>query len=113
MQIRIKEILLTSVFLFMTACTPQITQDLWNGNYATRAASKSFDKQSDAFYAKETMEQKRLRKKNQMDCLTLAELPKNLVHEKGDVHGSWNQKLYKECMNSRGTPVFLGVEKIN
>ncbi len=106
MQTHIKILLLMPVsLLLIAACTPQMTQDLWNGNYALSSAHRSAEKKRERYYAKETVEQKELRKKNYEYCSNLAYLPKNRIYEKGWPNGYSNDRILIECMAERGSPL--------
>ena len=80
--------------------------DFWNGVYSDRAAVRSFEKKEAAFYAKETPQQKELRKKNNDICWELAGRPENRIQEKGWPKGRTNQRLFCSCMKERGTPEY-------
>ncbi len=106
MQTHFKKNLLVSIsLLMMAACTPQMTQDLWNGNYALSSAHRAAGKEREAYYAKETIEQKELRKKNHLFCSDLTALPENRIYEKGWPNGKANGRLYFKCMGDRGSPI--------
>ncbi|WP_131978662.1 hypothetical protein [Cricetibacter osteomyelitidis] len=47
----------------IVSCTPQMTIAFWNGYYSDENAVKNAEKKRKEFYAKETEEQKKLRKK--------------------------------------------------
>ncbi|QPB43225.1 hypothetical protein [Rodentibacter haemolyticus] len=63
MKIFIKLFLLFISLLGIVSCTPRMMERLWNGYYSQQKAVEEYDKKRDAFYAKETIEQKELRKK--------------------------------------------------
>lgn len=89
----------------IVSCTPKMTRDLWNGVYSQRAAVKEYDKKRDEFYAKETPEQKELRKKNTETCLSW--INKKYPNPNFDYDLSHKkQLLYESCMKEKGTPVY-------
>ena len=64
-------------------------------------AIRNYDRKEKAYYEKETSEQKRLRKINNVFCTQLAEKSEN--REKG---GYWMDSVLKKCMKERGSPMF-------
>ncbi len=62
---------------------------------------KEYEQEEKAFYDKETPEQKRLRKINDVFCTQLAERPENKA--KG---GRWMDNVLIDCMKKRGSPMF-------
>ncbi len=72
------------------------TAKFWNGYYSMQASTREYKKERDAYYAKETPEQKKLRKINEKICDDVS----------GAYSGNWDQILYQECMKKRGSPVF-------
>ncbi|WP_131978665.1 hypothetical protein [Cricetibacter osteomyelitidis] len=63
MKIFIKLLVFFISLLGIVSCTPRMMERLWNGYYSQQKAVEEYDKKRDAFYAKETIEQKELRKK--------------------------------------------------
>ena len=81
--------------------------DFWNGVYSGRAATRERERKEAAFYAKETPQQKELRKKNTKICDELAERPENRIYEKGWENGYSNTRVFCSCMKERGTPEYI------
>ncbi len=103
MQIHIRDVLLTSVFLLVTACTPQMTQDLWNG---VNTYKDPVTKKRNAYYESETLTQKENRKINGLYCNDLASSSINRVPHAGYPNGVTNREVFKKCMAERGSPLF-------
>lgn len=49
---------------------------------------------------------KELRSKNQKYCLELSNKPENRVARIKFPNGEWNQPMYEQCMEKRGTPTY-------
>ncbi|WP_131978649.1 hypothetical protein [Cricetibacter osteomyelitidis] len=98
MKIFIKLFLLFISLLGIVSCTPRMMERLWNGYYSQQKAVEEYDKKQDAFYAKETIEQKELRKKNRQICFNIS----------GAYSGNWDQIKYVDCMQERGSPIYRG-----
>ena len=81
--------------------------DFWNGVYSGRAAVREFDRKEAAFYAKETLQQRELRKENTKICDELTNRPENRIQEKGWPNGRSNTRLFCSCMKERGTPEYI------
>lgn len=60
-------------------------------------------KKSDAYYNAESPQMKELRSKNDAYCTELSEKPENRVARIGFPNGVWNQTMYEQCMEKRGT----------
>lgn len=103
MQIHIKGFLLILSSLLLVACTPQMTQDLWNG---THTYKDPLMKKRNAYYERETMPQKEKRKKNASYCNDLASSSINRVPHAGYPDGVTNKEVFKKCMAERGSPLF-------
>ena len=106
MKIFIKGMVIFFGVCELNACTPRMTQNLWNGVYSELAGMKEYERKRDEFYAEETMEQKDLREKNQIVCERMAQekYPNNTIWE--DQNGFKWAMLYESCMKERGSPVY-------
>ena len=87
------------------SCTPKMTRDLWNGVYSEQAIVKEAQEKRDRYYSKETIEQKELRKRNQIFCGNLAKIKYPSV-EVGSDNDYRKAYLYIDCMKSRGSPIY-------
>ena len=96
-------VILTALSLVLEGCS---ISDWYNGYYVERAAVKEGQKKSDAYYNAESPQMKELRSKNQEYCLELSNKPENRVARIGFPNGVWNQPMYEQCMEKRGTPTY-------
>ena len=106
MQIRtakIRLLILTGIGIFLTGCS---ISDWYNGYYVERSAIKKGQKKRDNYYNSESPEMQELRKQNQTYCLDLAKKPENRVVRAGYPNGVWNQGMFENCMEDRGTPTY-------
>ena len=106
MQIRttkIRLLILTGIGLFLSGCS---ISDWYNGYYAERSAISRYQKKENNYYNSESPEMQELRKQNQTYCLDLAKKPENRVARAGYPNGVWNQGMFENCMEDRGTPTY-------
>ena len=106
MQTRLSKtrlVILTVLSIVLEGCS---ISDWYNGYYVERSSSSSFDKKSDAYYNAESPQMKELRSKNDAYCTELSEKPENRVARIGFPNGVWNQPMYEQCMEKRGTPTY-------
>ena len=106
MQIRtvkLRLFILTSIAIFLSSCS---ISDWYNGYYAERSAIKEGQKKRDNYYDSESLQMQELRKQNQTYCLDLAKKPENRVVRAGYPNGVWNQGMFENCMEDRGTPTY-------
>ena len=96
-------VILTVLSIVLEGCS---ISDWYNGYYVERSSSISFDKERDAYYNAESPQMKELRSKNQEYCLELSNKPENRVARIGFPNGVWNQPMYEQCMEKRGTPTY-------
>ena len=108
MKAFIKQFTLAISFLGTVSCTPHMMEELWNGYYSDRVASREYNKREQEYYAKETPEQQEVRKKNHHYCEMLSEkkYPPSNIFEGDNL--SKSNRLYISCMEERGSPVYLG-----
>ena len=108
MQIRttkIRLLILTGIGLFLSGCS---ISDWYNGYYVERYAVKEAQKDREKYYNSESPEMQERRKQNQTYCLDLAKKPENRIPRAGYPNGVWNQGMYINCMEDRGTPTYEG-----
>ena len=106
MQIRtakIRLLILTGIGIFLTGCS---ISDWYNGYYAERSAISQSQRDENNYYNSESPEMQKLRKQNQTYCLDLAHKPENRVARAGYPNGVWNQGMFENCMEDRGTPTY-------
>ena len=106
MQIRtakIRLLILTGIGIFLSGCS---ISDWYNGYYVERSAVKGAQKDRDNYYNSESPEKQELRKQNDKYCGDLSEKPENRVARDGYPNGVWNQGMYVNCMEDRGTPTY-------
>ena len=105
METFIKQSITLVMVCGMVSCTPKMTRDLWNGVYSEQAIVKEAQEKRDRYYSKETIEQKELRKKNQILCENLAKIKYPSVEVDSD-NAYRKAYLYTDCMEEKGTPVY-------
>ena len=108
MQIRtakIRLLILIGIGIFLSGCS---ISDWYNGYYVDRYVNKKAQKEREKYYNSESPEIKELRKQNQTYCLDLAKKPENRIARAGYPNGVWNQGMYINCMEDRGTPTYEG-----
>ncbi|WP_143555321.1 hypothetical protein [Snodgrassella alvi] len=116
MQIRtakIRLLILTGIGIFLTGCS---ISDWYNGYYAERSAISRSQRDENNYYNSESPQMQELRKQNQTYCLDLANKPENRVARDGYPNGVWNQGMFENCMEDRGTPTYetwAGMQKKN
>ncbi|PIT60739.1 hypothetical protein BHC47_08330 [Snodgrassella alvi] len=116
MQIRtvkLRLFILTSIAIFLSSCS---ISDWYNGYYVERYAIKEAQKDREKYYNSESPEMQERRKQNQTYCLDLANKPENRVARAGYPNGVWNQGMFENCMEDRGTPTYetwAGMQKKN
>ncbi|WP_370581131.1 hypothetical protein [Snodgrassella alvi] len=106
MQIRtakIRLLILTGIGIFLSGCS---ISDWYNGYYVERYANKEAQKDREQYYNSESPEMQELRKQNDKYCGDLSEKPENRVARDGYPNGVWNQGMYVNCMEDRGTPTY-------
>ena len=106
MQIRtakIRLLILTGIGIFLSGCS---ISDWYNGYYVERSAIKGAQKDRDNYYNSESPQMQELRKQNDKYCGDLSEKPENRVARDGYPNGVWNQGMYVNCMEDRGTPTY-------
>ena len=114
MQIRttkIRLLILIGIGLFLSGCS---ISDWYNGYYVERSAIKEGQKNREKYYNSESPEMQELRKQNDKYCIDLAKKPENRIPRAGYPNGVWNQGMFENCMNDRGTPTYgdwLGMQK--
>lgn len=96
-------LIVTGISLLLSGCS---ISDWYNGYYVDRSSWKSYQKDSDAYYAAESAQMKELRRKNQEYCRELAYKPENREARSGYPNGIFNTPMYDRCMENRGTPTF-------
>ena len=101
--VKIRLLILTGIGIFLTGCS---ISDWYNGYYVERSAIKKGQKKRDNYYNSESPEMQELRKQNQTYCLDLAKKPENRVARAGYPNGVWNQGMFENCMEDRGTPTY-------
>nr|WP_279040819.1 hypothetical protein [Snodgrassella alvi] len=101
--VKIRLLILTGIGIFLTGCS---ISDWYNGYYVERSAIKKGQKKRDNYYNSESPEMQELRKQNQTYCLDLANKPENRVARAGYPNGVWNQGMFENCMEDRGTPTY-------
>ena len=112
MQIRPSKkqlLILTGISLVLCGCS---ISDWYNGYYVERSAVVKEQKKRKAFYNAESPQIKALREQNNAYCLEMASKPENRVARIGFPNGVWNQPMYEQCMQKRGTPSFDAYESI-
>ena len=112
MQIRPSKkqlLILTGISLVLCGCS---ISDWYNGYYVERSAVVKEQKKRKAFYNAESPQMKALREQNNAYCLEMASKPENRVARIGFPNGVWNQPMYEQCMQKRGTPSFDAYESI-
>ena len=80
----------------------------FNGYYVERYAIKEAQKDREKYYNSELPEMQELRKQNDKYCGDLSEKPENRIARAGYPNGVWNQGMYINCMEDRGTPTYEG-----
>ncbi len=104
---KIKIITLMIFCIGLSSCTlPMILAHPTIERWADKRTIEKYDEARDAYYDKETQEQKQLRKENLIICNELSERPENRIPRKGFPNGISNQQLYRDCMKKRGSPLF-------
>ena len=106
MQIRtakIRLLILIGIGLFLSGCS---ISDWYNGYYVERSAIKEGRKKREKYYNSESPEMQELRKQNDKYCIDLAKKPENRVPRAGYPNGVWNQGMFENCMEDRGTPTY-------
>ncbi|TCP92077.1 hypothetical protein EDC44_12830 [Cricetibacter osteomyelitidis] len=104
MKIFIKLVTILVSIYGIVSCTPKMMIDFWNGHYSLRNTAEKMRKQEEEFYAKETEEQKKLRKKNIDYCLNW--INKKYPNPNFDYDlSNKKQTLYKSCMRERGSSI--------
>ncbi|MGC6396526.1 hypothetical protein SAMN05421675_0027 [Pasteurella multocida] len=98
MKIFIQNGIVILFLLEIISCTPQMTRDFWNGVYSVRVVTEEYNRKRDAFYAKETSEQKELRKENTEICLTIS-------GGKKESKKTWSEDIFLKCMEERESTV--------
>ncbi len=86
-----KKVILILCLINLTACIDFRTLEKWDD----ARVKKKYERAREAYYAKETPEQKRLRKINRKICFDVS----------GAYSGSWDQSLFRDCMKERGSPL--------
>ena len=112
MQTRLSKtrlVILTVLSLLLEGCS---ISDWYNGYYVERSAVVKEQKKRKAFYNAESPQMKALREQNNAYCLEMASKPENRVARIGFPNGVWNQPMYEQCMQKRGTPSFDAYESI-
>lgn len=98
---RKKLLIATGISLLLGGCS---ISDWYNGYYVERSAVVKEQKKRKAFYDAESPQIKALREQNNAYCLEMASKPENRVARIGFPNGVWNQPMYEQCMQKRGTP---------
>ncbi|OOX82206.1 hypothetical protein [Snodgrassella alvi] len=101
--VKIRLLILTSIGIFLNGCS---ISDWYNGYYAERSAISQSQRDENNYYNSESPEMQKLRKQNQTYCLDLAHKPENRVARDGYPNGVWNQGMFENCMEDRGTPTY-------
>ena len=111
--VKIRLLILTGTGIFLSGCS---ISDWYNGYYAERSAISRSQRDENNYYNSESPQMQKLRKQNQTYCLDLAHKPENRVARDGYPNGVWNQGMFENCMEDRGTPTYetwAGMQKKN
>ena len=101
--VKIRLLILTGIGIFLNGCS---ISDWYNGYYAERSAISRSQRDENNYYNSESPQMQKLRKQNQTYCLDLAHKPENRVARDGYPNGVWNQGMFENCMEDRGTPTY-------
>ena len=106
MQIRtakIRLLILIGIGIFLSGCS---ISDWYNGYYVEKSSNRKAQKEREKYYNSESPEMQELRKQNDKYCIDLAKKPENRIARAGYPNGVWNQGMFENCMEDRGTPTY-------